>query len=398
MRRSARWMGPTVACVLALTATSPATAEQVTRTPLPAGDAAQAPEAGPDGRLWLTLGTSPDGSRDRLAALGPGRASRVFAVAAGTAGGGIATGADGALWSGGDDGSRVSRTTTAGATSTVPLPPHGLRRVADAVRGPDGSVWFGGDAGLVRVGMDGGVDRYEIEDPFRPGEQRPIHRWPTPPLRLAAGSDAAIWFVGNQDVVGRLRPGAGYTGFQIPHDASHPIEARGIAAGPDGALWVAVRGERELVRVATDGSMSRVALRGPAEGAIEADGDALWAAMRHPAQPGRHYLARVRPGGAITYVEVGFELLRLAGGAGVLVNGLADEGRTLVRVAADPPPCVVPRLRGVTVAAARRRLAAANCRLGSVRGRRRGARVRSQSPRAGSIRPAGTPVRVRMGR
>ncbi|HEX8085956.1 MAG TPA: PASTA domain-containing protein [Solirubrobacteraceae bacterium] len=393
-RGSARLKGLALACAVA-SVPAPAAAEQVTRTPLAAGDTAQALEAGPDGRLWLTLGAGSAGS-DRLLALGPGSASRVYAVKSGTAGGGLVTGGDGALWSGGEDGSNVSRTTTAGATSTVALPPHGLRRFTDAVRAGDGAVWFGGDAGLVRIGMDGAVERYELNDPLQPGEQRAPQQWPTPPLRLAAGADGNIWFVGDQDVVGRLVPGQGYSSFTIPHDETQPIEAAGIAAGPDGALWVAVRNERELVRVATDGSMTRVALRGPADGAIEADGGVLWVAMDHPSQPGRHYLARVQPGGAISYVEVGFEVIRLAGGAGVLVNGLQDEGRTVVRVLSDAArSCVVPRLRGLSLAQARRRLAAANCRLGRVRGRRRG-RVRSQSPRAASVRPAGTKVRVRM--
>lgn len=378
-------------CALAATA-SPAAAEQVTRTPLAASDVAQALEAGPDGRLWLTLG-------DRLGALGPGSASRVYAVASGTAGEALVTGGDGALWHGGDDGGRVSRTTTAGATSTLDLPPHGLRRFVDAVRGQDGSVWLGSDAGLVRVQMNGAVETYEVRDPFQQDAGRRPYQWPTPPLHLTIGPDAAVWFVGNQDVVGRLTPGQGYSSFDIPHDPSTPIEARGIAAGPDDGLWVALRGDPQLVRMGTDGTITRLALRGPAEGPIVGVPGALWVAMRHPTEPGRHYLARVVPGGAIRYVEVGAELVRLAGAGGDVVHGLEDGGRAVVRVAPDPPParCVVPRLRGLSVAGARRRLRRANCRLGRVRGHRRGgARVVGQSPRRGAVLTAGARVGVRV--
>lgn len=67
--------------------------------------------------------------------------------------------------------------------------------------------------------------------------------------------------------------------------------------------------------------------------------------------------------------------------------------------ACDPRACVVPRLRGRTLRAARRRLAAADCRSGRVtrvRSRlRRGAVVRSR-PGAGARRPAGARVALRV--
>jgi PASTA domain len=67
-----------------------------------------------------------------------------------------------------------------------------------------------------------------------------------------------------------------------------------------------------------------------------------------------------------------------------------------------PPRCLVPRLRGKTVPAARTALARARCVLGRVRrvriSRGRIGRVRSQSPAAGARRPLGTRVTITVGR
>jgi subtilisin family serine protease len=60
--------------------------------------------------------------------------------------------------------------------------------------------------------------------------------------------------------------------------------------------------------------------------------------------------------------------------------------------------CVVPNLRGKTIAQARRALGKAHCSLGSVRGAAKGRRVVSQSPRAGRQLAAGAPIRVTVGR
>ena len=72
-----------------------------------------------------------------------------------------------------------------------------------------------------------------------------------------------------------------------------------------------------------------------------------------------------------------------------------------------PPPaprvqCRVPKVGGLLLATARRRIVKANCRVGRVRrARSRRAlvgRVLAQSPRAGSRRPKGTKVNLVVGR
>lgn len=72
---------------------------------------------------------------------------------------------------------------------------------------------------------------------------------------------------------------------------------------------------------------------------------------------------------------------------------------------APPPPaptvrCKVPRVIGLRLATARKRIGRANCRVGRVRRARsrRVGRVLSQSPRAGSVRPRGAKVKLVVGR
>jgi hypothetical protein len=71
---------------------------------------------------------------------------------------------------------------------------------------------------------------------------------------------------------------------------------------------------------------------------------------------------------------------------------------------ANPPPpprCVVPRVIGLRLAAARKRITRASCRVGRVRrvrSQRRAGRVLSQSPRAGTRHAAGTRVNLVVGR
>ena len=73
----------------------------------------------------------------------------------------------------------------------------------------------------------------------------------------------------------------------------------------------------------------------------------------------------------------------------------------------DPPPppqppqrCVVPRVVGLRLGTARKRIRRAHCRVGRVRRAysRRVGRVLAQSPRAGARRPAGTRVNLLVGR
>ena len=69
---------------------------------------------------------------------------------------------------------------------------------------------------------------------------------------------------------------------------------------------------------------------------------------------------------------------------------------------APPVKCVVPRVLGMRLAVARKKIGRANCTTGSVR-RARSAKTRvgkvlSQSPKAGAVRTRGTKVNLVVGR
>jgi hypothetical protein len=87
------------------------------------------------------------------------------------------------------------------------------------------------------------------------------------------------------------------------------------------------------------------------------------------------------------------------GPAGAAPAAPEPPGAVAGLVARRAARCVVPRLRGRTVAQARRLLARSKCRLGHVTRPRGGARrlvVAGQEPRAGSRRTVNTRVRVRL--
>ena len=59
------------------------------------------------------------------------------------------------------------------------------------------------------------------------------------------------------------------------------------------------------------------------------------------------------------------------------------------------PHCVVPKLTGETLKTAKKRLKAADCRLGKVTGH--GRKVKKQKPKAGKVLPSGSKVSVKLG-
>jgi virginiamycin B lyase len=156
---------------------------------------------------------------------------------------GIAAGPDGALWfteyvSGNpsNSASKIGRITTNGTISEFALPtatstPQGI------VAGPDGALWFveAASATIGRITTAGAITEFAI----------PLSSDTAPDFGgIAVGSDGALWFpegyipalgigVGTS-VIGRITLDGTITSFMIPQ-GGNPF---GIAAGPDGALWV----------------------------------------------------------------------------------------------------------------------------------------------------------------
>src|SRR3954447_26704076 len=80
------------------------------------------------------------------------------------------------------------------------------------------------------------------------GVEFPIPTANSSPHGIAAGSDAALWFVestGNN--IGRITTAGAITEYPIPTSASGP---EGIALGPDGALWFTELSANKIGRLA----------------------------------------------------------------------------------------------------------------------------------------------------
>jgi hypothetical protein len=127
---------------------------------------------------------------------------------------------------------------------------------------------------------------------------------------------------------------------------------------------------------------------------VSVAGDPDFALAGHTCPPLLLGGARCEATISFTPVAVGLRtgVLRL-GGREVQLSGFSSPAVA----AASEPPCVVPRLRGKTIAAARRILARANCTLGAVTrrtGRGKAGRIRSTRPPAGTIRRPDAAVRV----
>jgi virginiamycin B lyase len=371
--------------------------------------APQALAAGPDDAVWDPLTETTAGPRvGRMDAAG---GVRQFVAPDSGTGLAIATGSDGALWLTGADDQAIGRLTAAGARSSFALPQSYVRNLLSLVAGPDGNLYYGTNFGLGRITPAGQATEFPFPD------NGPVS--PTPPAAraLAAGSDGALWFVGQSSSnsprrsIGRMTLQGGYSMFSAEPDPDDPeADFSDITAGPDGALWAVTPESRTVHRIATDGTITTTELRGPAMGALATGPDhALWIGMEHPERNGRRFVARLAPGGAPVY----YELPKNKQPAGTITDMIAGPGGSVwfilspgggsqysigvIQTAATP--CVVPRLAGLGLKAARARLRAAACSLGKVTRRgRRATRVVAQSPAAGKSLGHDAPVRLTLGR
>jgi streptogramin lyase len=240
--------------------------------------------AGPDGRLWFT-----ESGTNKIGAINPatGQITEYGPTTAPPDGitAGPATDPQ-SLWfteysSGGT--SRIGRITTAGTiTDQISLPTDS--GPGDIAVGPDNRVWFtqgGASASTHRIGVidpiTKGIDHYPptggLGDPsgitpsgtglwfteFGASQVRRIEvngaiGAPTPvgsgPSAIATGADGALWFTETSvHRIGRITPTGVLTNeFATP---TSPSEPGGITAGPDGALWFTEFVGNKIGRIAT---------------------------------------------------------------------------------------------------------------------------------------------------
>jgi virginiamycin B lyase len=348
--------------------------------------------AGPDGALWFVeerIG-EPMPAVARITTAGA-VTSRFFIPSAGTtlpptdpayvnAVDQITAGPDGALWFTQPRDNQIGRITTAGDLTEYNVSVPDAR--PDAItRGPDNNLWFTapGASAIGRITTGGSISLFSGA---APGAQD-----------ITAGPDGALWFtasLGNS--IGRITTNGDITNnFAVPTPGAEPA---GITQGPGGGLWFTESAVGQIAQISTSGTVTEYPGAGAAPSAITGGADgALWFT-----QSLGNTISRSTTAGAITnhfaVPTPGSEPSDItAGPDGALwfTEFAANKiGRiaTATPVVVTPPPvkpllpkkrCKVPKVKGLTVKKAVKKLKRAKCKY-KVRGK---GRVTKTSPKAG---------------
>lgn len=283
---------------------------------------------------------------------------------------GITAGPDGAIWFTLNSAGRIGRITLDGSLIQSFGAENGMTgwRPGDITPGPDGRLWFteseAGKVGAIRPGDPPVIEEYDL-----PGSD---------PSGIAA-SGGSIWFTMHSlDLVGRIST-LGQSPDRFGPTGRGPS---GIALGPDGALWFAETEANKIGRMTTTGRVTEFQL--PPD----------------PRGPNWPEEIVAGPDGAMWFTEKGVNKIgRIEAGSPTSTFVPPPQPPPLQLTSKPLPPlpaktnaaCRVPRLRGLTVAQARRKLRRAKCRY-RIRGK---GRVTSSRPRAGTRTRARVELRAR---
>ena len=196
--------------------------------------------AGPDGALWFTaLGPQRvvnefNGKIGRITVIG--EVTEFSLPRNGIVPGLFVSGADGALWftfidnrqSPAGPGIGIGRITTTGAVTLFPLPST-AGRAGGLISGPDGNLWLteapankGLAPHLARFTLAGAYSQFPLKGDERQGS-----------VGIAAGPDGAIW-VGGVGLLEHFTTGGVETSLALPDPTSRVIA---LTAGPNRTLW-----------------------------------------------------------------------------------------------------------------------------------------------------------------
>jgi virginiamycin B lyase len=365
-----------------------------------------------------------------------------FPVLSGTNPGSITRGPDGALWftlEGGDG--AIGRMTTGGVhTNTFPLPPcsgsscsSSVPPVDQIVTGPNGNLWFTmtRSNAIGQMNTAGAMAIHPIDTPDSQPEGLTVgpdgrlwfteanfngigairvdgtdEDWILPtsgsgPSDITAGPDGALWFTETlTNKVGRITTTGVVTNeFDVPTAFSEPSGITNTGAG----LWFTESAVDQIAQISTGGVITEYPGAGDQPSAIAVanpPGDgALWYTE---SGAGSNAIGRITTGGIVTnhfpVPTPGSEPSDITQGPdGNLwfTEFLANKiGRVVTAppVVLPPPPpvvsltppkakrkCKVPKLRGLTIKKAKKKLKKARCKY-KIRGK---GRVVSTKPKAG---------------
>jgi streptogramin lyase len=372
-----------ICLVAALLAPAAANGQAIQEFPVPAGSFPGGITTGPDGNLWFTAeGTG------QVGRMTPGGAVTMFPVTTPSPGvptdvgfvapvDQIISGPDGALWFTMPRESQIGHMTTGGALiNRYTLPPP-LDRPEGLTVGPDGAIWF------TAVGI-GKIGRITTGGTFAPASG-----YPSGPgtagsglSDITSGPDGRVWFtaqVGNQ--IGALDPGTGfissYSGGLTP--ASEPS---GITPGPGGGLWFTESAANQIGQISTGGSITEYPGAQPGPSAIAAGRDgALWftaseansigriatsgAITNHfplPTAPGEPSDITTGPDGALWFTQLQGQKIGRIDSATPGTTTQLPPIKPLLPKKKKAKACKVPKVRGLGVKKAKKKLRKAKCK------------------------------------
>jgi len=131
-----------------------------------------------------------------------------------------------------------------GAFTEFAIPTAGASP-SDVATAPDGSVWFT-EAGANQIGRLNPATGAVTETPLPAAANGP--------REIAVATDGKVWFTKRFDnVVGFLDPATNaVTQFTLPS----PSGPEGVAAAPDGSVWVAQSVAGNVIRITSDGTIT----------------------------------------------------------------------------------------------------------------------------------------------
>ncbi|MGH2713484.1 MAG: virginiamycin B lyase family protein, partial [Thermoleophilaceae bacterium] len=389
-----------IALAAALLVPASASAQAIQEFPVPAGSFPGGITAGPDGNLWFVAeGTSTIYRMTTGGAIDPPGG---FQVPSGPSSipptdptfvppvDQITTGPDGALWFTQPRDDQIGRITTGGAIGEFTVPGTGPRPEAITL-GPDGNLWFTAP-GLNLIGR------------IPPGNPSNIETFPgagAGASDITSGPDGALWFTESHETansIGRITTGATPTvtsHFPVPAVGADPS---GITQGPGGGLWFTESAANQIGQITTSGLITEYpgAGAGPSAIVVGRDG-ALWFTESEASSIGRITTGGVitnhfptptpssepsditaGPDGALWFSEfVGQQIGRIETASPVTTLPLPPIKPLLPKL--KPKRCTVPKLKGLTIKKAKKKLRRAKCRFRfSGKGR-----VVSSKPKAG---------------
>jgi streptogramin lyase len=377
----------------------PAAAAAIDEFPLAPGSSSPGSiTAGPDGALWFTMEAG-DGAVGRMTTSGVHTNTYPLAACSGSSCSSsvppvdqIVTGPDGNLWFTMTRSNGIGRMNTAGGMISPPngyqLPTQNSQPEGLTV-GPDGRLWFteAGLGGIGYIDMNG-----QIADQVLPSNSGPSD--------ITAGPDGALWFTESlANTVGRITTGGVVTNhFPVPTPSSDASGITNTGAG----LWFTESAVGQIAQISTaTGGITEYPGAGDQPSAIASAPDgALWYTESGPTS---NAIGRITTGGVITnhfpLATPGAEpsdITRGPDGNLWFTEFLGNKiGRVVVAppVVVPPPPppvalvpkakpkrkCKVPKLRGLTIKKAKKKLKKARCKY-KIRGK---GRVVSSKPKAG---------------